>query len=333
MSSQEVKHTPDEIKDLAEYAKSVKFPRIIHASVSNVCNARCPNCPCTNDPQLRKGYGDRVFPPLMSKKIWDRIADGASKYGSMIRLSGSGEPLLHKDIVDFMVSALNKGAKVSLITNGSVLDQETILRLLKAGIESIEISVDAMNAEDYAKVRVGLDWDTTYKNIITAKKLRDEGDYRTLIMVSIINQPTKIPNLDKAVEFWKERVDNVILRKYLRWGFMKSDDVTEPFLEKRIPCPLPFERIVVNTGGYVHFCTSDPGSWDPVGDLNLNTLEEVWNSDLLRKWRQYQADGEWYKIPLCRQCNDWQFKSWDYNVWHAYKVAKQKKSKTGSKGR
>ena len=152
MSSQEVKHTPDEIKDLAEYAKSVKFPRIIHASVSNVCNSRCPNCPCTNDPQLRKGYGDRIFPPFMSKKVWNRIADGASKYGSMIRLSGSGEPLLHKNIVDFMVSALNKGAKVSLITNGSVLDQETILRLLKAGIESLEIYVDAMNAEDYAKV-------------------------------------------------------------------------------------------------------------------------------------------------------------------------------------
>jgi len=234
MSSKEVKHTPDEIRDLAEYAKSVPFPLIIHASVSNVCNSRCPNCPCTNNPKLRKEYDGRSLPPFMSKKIWDKIENGAANYGSMIRISGSGEPLLHKDIVDFMVSALNKGAKVSLITNGSLLDAAKASCLLEAGIESIEVSVDTMNAEDYAKVRVGLDWETTYKNIMNTKKLRDEGDFKTLVMVSIINQPTKIPNLDKAVKFWKEKVDNVILRKYLRWGFMKDDDVPKDTISRTL---------------------------------------------------------------------------------------------------
>ena len=304
MKTEEIRHTPDNIRDLAEYAKSIPFPQIIHASVSNVCNSLCPNCPCTKDPKLRYEYDGKPLPPFMSKIIWDKIEDGAAKYRSMIRISGSGEPLLHGDLIDFMVSALQKGAKVSLITNGSLLDEVKAGRLLEAGIEAIEVSVDTMNAEDYGKVRVGLDWETTYNNIMNINKLRDEGNFETLIMVSIINQPSKIPNIDKTVKFWEKRVDNVILRKYLRWGFMEDDDVTEPFLEDRIPCPLPFERFVVDTGGYVHFCTSDVGQGAPVGDLNVNTPEEVWKSDLFRKWRQYHIDGLWHKIPLCNKCND-----------------------------
>jgi len=323
MKTIEIKHTPDNIRNLAEYAKSVSFPRIIHASVSNVCNSRCPNCPCTNNPKLRKEYDGKSLPPFMSKNVWDKIAKGAAKYESMIRISGSGEPLLHKNIIGFIVNALKKGARVSLITNGSLLNESKARQLLQAGIASIEVSVDTMNAEDYAKVRVGLDWQTTYNNIMKAKRLRDDGNFKTLIMVSIINQPSKIPNIDKAVEFWKKKVDNVILRKYLRWGFMNDDDVTDPFLQKRIPCPLPFERFVVDTGGYVHYCTSDIGQYAPIGDLNVNTPKKVWNSDLLQKWRQYHIDGLWHKIPLCRKCNDWQFKSWNYNVWNAYKVADQ----------
>jgi MoaA/NifB/PqqE/SkfB family radical SAM enzyme len=88
-----VSHTTDkyEFKEGAE-----EFPLMVVASVTYVCNARCPHCPYTNS-DIRVDYADT---PFMPEKVFRKIAGECGKYNAFIRLSGGGEPLLHQEMLD-----------------------------------------------------------------------------------------------------------------------------------------------------------------------------------------------------------------------------------------
>src|SRR4030043_2307856 len=132
-----------------------EFPMMCVLSFTYVCNARCPNCPYTNS-KIRSDYKDR---PFMHEDTFRIIADQCGEYGAWVRISGGGEPMLHPKAVELMEYAKRVGAKVGLITNGSLFSTESSTRLLDAQIDMIEFSVDAGDRHLYEKVRKGLKWD------------------------------------------------------------------------------------------------------------------------------------------------------------------------------
>src|SRR4030042_1647517 len=109
----QIQHLPREFK-IKEGAE--EFPLMVVLSVTYVCNSRCPGCPYTNS-TIRETYKDASFMPA---DLFKKIADECGKYGAYLRLSGGGEPLLHPQMVDLIEYAKSKGAKIGLITNGSV---------------------------------------------------------------------------------------------------------------------------------------------------------------------------------------------------------------------
>lgn len=63
-----------------------------------------------------------------------------------------GEPLLRKDLNELVLYSSRSGFTVGMTTNGVLLDRETLEALIKAGLRSIVISIDALDA-DYEKIR------------------------------------------------------------------------------------------------------------------------------------------------------------------------------------
>ena len=120
------------------------------------CNARCPNCPYNNS-DIRAKYKGAIFMP---ENIFKKIADESGEHGSYLRLSGGGEPMLHPQAVDLMLYAKSRGAKIGLITNASKFTRQDLEKLIAAGVDAIECSVDAPDEVTYNKVRPGLDWAT-----------------------------------------------------------------------------------------------------------------------------------------------------------------------------
>ena len=107
-----IKHTQERYGLRPEAAV---FPMMVVLSYVYVCNAKCPNCPY-NHSDIRDDYRDAL---MMPDTIFRRIADECAPHGSLIRLSGGGEPMLHPRAVEHMVYAREKGARIGLITNGS----------------------------------------------------------------------------------------------------------------------------------------------------------------------------------------------------------------------
>jgi radical SAM protein with 4Fe4S-binding SPASM domain len=291
-----------------------KFPLMVVVSFSYLCNARCPSCPYTNT-TIRKNYKDSYF---IDEALFKKIADECGKYGSVIRLTGGGEPMLHPRAVELIKYAKDVGAKVSLITNGSKFNSKNIKELLETRVDTIEISVDAGDEETYNKVRPGLSWGGLLTNIDDLNKIRKA--YKTNVIVSAINQlgvDTK-----KVEEFWAPLVDKVQIRKFLTWGYNEdlSGDAT-PYLEPkdRIPCPWLFERLNVDSVGDITYCGEDIAFKYKITNLKDRSIEDVWTGPEFQKIREAHLNRCGDSIEMCKNCPDWKYRSWEYNYWKVIK--------------
>lgn len=82
-----------------------------------------------------------------------------------IVLVGLGEPLLHPQIIDFIIYAKSLKKRVGLVTNAMLLNPEISEQLVEAGLDSIAFSIDGSDMDLSSLVRKGTDFNKVIKNI------------------------------------------------------------------------------------------------------------------------------------------------------------------------
>lgn len=305
-----------------------EFPMMCVLSFVYACNAECPNCPYNNS-EIRDTYTDALF---MSEEVFKRIADECAQHKSYLRISGGGEPMLHPQAADLLLYAKEKGCKIGLITNGSVFRNDDLERLIKAGIDNIEFSIDAPDEETYKKVRPGISWEIVNKNLEEAVKIRNESKSNTRIIVSAIDQEGV--DIEKVKEYWTPKADKVQIRKFLTWGYVEdhAQDST-PYLppEKKIPCPWLFERFNIDSRGEVTVCGEDIAFSEKFGNMMDSSIKELWHHPKMEHFRQKHLAKKGDEIPICSKCPDWQYRSWNYNYWKIINDAEEKRKTKVSK--
>ncbi len=303
--------------------EAAEFPMMCVLSFIYVCNAKCPNCPYT-ETDIRSDYKDRL---LMNEDTFKIIADQCGEYNAWIRLSGGGEPMLHPQAVELIEYSKKKNARVGLITNGSKFTEESSRRILEAGVDMIEFSVDASDPETYSKFRAGLDFGLLLSNVKRMVELRDKLKSPTKIIASGINQ--KEVDIEEVEKFWSPLVDNFQKRKYLTWGYTdssKSADET-PYLspEEHIPCPFLFERLNIDSRGKVMVCGFDIAAVTDMGNVHDRSIKEIWHGEGFEHYRQKHLSNKGHEIELCKNCPDWKYRSWKHNYWKIVKNAEKKR--------
>jgi cyclic pyranopterin phosphate synthase len=119
------------------YARTIDYLRI---SVTDRCNLRCRYCmPEEGIPSVSH---DRI---MRYDEITLLVKAAASLGFTKVRLTG-GEPLVRKGLTDLVESlaAIDGISDLSLTTNGVLLAEQAV-RLKKAGIGRINISLDTLN--------------------------------------------------------------------------------------------------------------------------------------------------------------------------------------------
>ena len=71
--------------------------------------------------------------------------------GTTIITFSGGEPLLHPDLDDLIRRIRNNGCIATLITNGYLLSPDRIKRLNRAGLDSLQISIDNVLPDEVSK--------------------------------------------------------------------------------------------------------------------------------------------------------------------------------------
>jgi len=309
-----------------------EFPLMVVISIIYPCNFGCPNCPYTDgNSEIRRFYHEH-HGDLFPVALWRKVADECGPYGAWMRCTGGGEPMLHPHMVEMIEYAKARGARVWLNTNGSMFGpipklRAKLERLLRAPIDLIEFSMDAGDAETYARVRPPHGgsprdpdqwWAKQVDNVRAALALRRQLRATSRIVVSIIRQEAIEDRLQQAVDFWIKEigVDEVLTRKFLTW----DDNTAIPFgkaldphlyrdlpAEKKEPCVWPFERLNIDTLGRIALCGQDiafrtAGFFPNANDVSI---KEIWQGEVFNRYRRLHLEGRGAEAFPCRGCSAW----------------------------
>jgi MoaA/NifB/PqqE/SkfB family radical SAM enzyme len=246
--------------------RAPRLPGEVRIEATNHCNAHCTFCP--RDAMTRpKGF---MAMPLFRKIVEECVGLGIKR----VALHNYGESLLDKTLAEKVGLAKAVGIpEVGLITNGSLLDEARATALLDAGLDTIDISLDAARKETFEAARVGLHWDEVTANIRTLAALRKaRGATKPHLSLSFIYQGD-VRDIALFVQEWREVVDALRTSSMHNWARLPQRRGTVYY-----PCHRPWLTTTILWDGRVSLCCVDLDGQVVLGDLRTQTLAEVWNS-------------------------------------------------------
>lgn len=287
------------------------FPKVLLIDTISYCNLQCSMCVHKNMAR-KKG----IMPWNLFTKIIDEIAEVDRNI--RVWLVFFGEALLLKSrkpsIFDMIGYAKNKGlTDVVLNSNANLLDEKAARELISSGLDAIYIGIDAFKPETYAKIRVGGNYKKVVQNVINLIDLKQlmKSD-KPRVFVQFVEMEDNSNEKEAFIDFWKKQGATVKIRPKVSWAGL----IDAPNLvlgdQDRWPCYWAMQTMSITDTGKVVTCAVDLDAKYVAGDVNKQSLTEIWNG-VLKKLRQFHASKKFNALPEnCRNCKDWQSAKADY---------------------
>jgi radical SAM protein with 4Fe4S-binding SPASM domain len=207
------------------------------------------------------------------------------------------------------------GVFVTLTTNGTILNEKRLEKLLASGLHMVDVSLDAYSPETYADIRVNGNLEVTRANVLRLLEFKRRTGAPTKIVVSYVEQPQNVHETKQFETYWREcGVDQVVIRRlHSAAGGVPSiarsmrDEQEQP---TRYPCLYPWERILLNPRGELAFCPQDWVHGSVIGNYQDTTIKKIWQSDDYKKLRDAHLANDFSCHKFCGQCPDWRQTRW-----------------------
>ncbi len=297
--------------ELEDVEEALYFPKYYQIETVRVCNAVCPFCAIE---QWDKSV------PLMSDELFEKVAAELSEYShwiNMVSVQRAGEPLLDKKIGERVRRLKEGGIKfVSLSTNASRLVPQKSVELLEAGLDEIMLSIDSVDKETYEQMRVGLDYDDVIRNIESFFDIRKELKPDMVVRVRGVSfhnldEDKECRELHRWESFWdrfRKPQDRIYMKRAHNWGNQVElaaayeTDITGNYGDIYHPCILPWSTLHVTAMGLVPLCPMDYDAKMNLGDINNETIADVWRNSKWAWVRSVHRTGKRNEIEMCRGC-------------------------------
>ena len=166
-------------------------PKWIAWEITRRCNLNCVHCRSSSGPEA-EGHPD--FPTGEAYRIIDDIAGYARP---VIVLSG-GEPLLRKDVFDIAKYGTEKGLRMCIATNGSLVTGETCENMKTSGVKMVSLSLDGSTEDVHDDFR---NQKGAFAGVINAAKLFNKRGIQFLINSSFTKRNQEdIPRVYKLAK-------------------------------------------------------------------------------------------------------------------------------------
>jgi len=122
-----------------------------------------------------------------------------------ISLTGFGEPLLFSGLFDFIskIRPLVRG-RITLTTNGILLDDRVAPLVLESGIDEVDISVNIPTRELHGKYHHDETYDLVRNNAISFLKSKIGGKLK--VMIRMMKFRDTLPHLSQERDFWSKHL-------------------------------------------------------------------------------------------------------------------------------
>jgi len=278
------------------------WPSQILIENTNCCNAQCVMCP--RDTLTRK-TGFMEF--ALFEKIMNELSQASRK--PVVHLHGFGEPLLDTLLPDRIRFAKACGIKQTyIVTNASLLFPETARSLILAGLDAMKISFYGTDEASYNATMRGLNFKVSLQNIKDFMRIRKElNQSNPRLILQYLPQEANGAKVAAFQSLWrslpdKKRGDCLNISSLDNFGGGKSYNI----LRKKIVsvCFYPWSALSVLWDGRAVTCCVDYNGAQGVGDLKIQSVEEIWNGTVLSAIRKNFGKLDYSGFPTCLRC-DW----------------------------
>ena len=273
---------------------------------SSRCNLACRLC--VNKDIEANLKGDMDF------NLYKKIIDEAKSYVFDVNLFHRGEPLLNPNIFSMITYANKNNIKTRIHTNGVLLNKELSRQLIESGLDLISFSFDGYTKNTYEKNRIGANFEKTLGNIIEfleiKKKIGSKKPY-TIVQVMEFDEDFSVKVFeDQKRQFLKKfenlPLDKLVIRTPHNWGgLLEIEGIRKINKNKNrlIPCTFPWYSLTIFYDGKVYLCPQDFEGEIPLGDLNTESLADIFNNKIISEIRERFKIKKVNGLSPCSSCD------------------------------
>lgn len=283
---------------------AVAFPLEIALELAAVCNLDCIMCPVPTTSRPKT-----LMDPDVAKSVIDQLSE---QHGFVLLPQGFGETMLHAKWAEIVGHAVAKGIRpIVMLTNGTLLTERNIEKLLELEIDFLVISIDGVTPETYSAVRVGGNLDKVERNVRRLIEMRGSRPSPRIALRIIRMNETK-QEIDAFFERWQPLMragDQINVNEYNDWSGRVEDhsvDGLHPAIgERRTPCRMLWRNLSIHADGKVSACCHDSEDELIIGDVRDERVHDIWNGDRLASLRRLHQEGRFEELPICANCKNW----------------------------
>lgn len=307
--------------------------RRIQIEPTNRCNFRCGYCRRSHWSRPTGDMSLGAFTTLLA-----RIPTVAR-----IHLQGVGEPLLNKAFPEMIRMIRARGMQVGTTTNGSMLTREMSGRILGAGINRINLSLDTIDPGEFRRVRPGSPLKRVLAHIASLAEVRSAGGFTDCALaVAVVAEQSTVGDLPKVVELASSLGLDEVYVQNLNGEFLPADYVESeacakagldlyrqatqaaealaarlgirllaPALDRPDPearCGWPRHGCNITWDGFVAPCCLQP---DPdvlsFGNVFETEFDAIWRGPAYEAFRRQARMGQ---ASICAECPDARGQMW-----------------------
>jgi len=166
--------------------------RMIAWEVTRSCNLNCVHC--------RAASSCGPYAGELSTDKCLRLIDDIAASSSPVMILTGGEPLLRPDIFEIAAYGTDKGLRMVMATNGTLVTPAVAKKMIESGIQRVSISIDGKDAHSHDAFRQQKGaFDGAMKGIEALKNVKMEFQINTTITANNLHQIKDILKLAKGI--------------------------------------------------------------------------------------------------------------------------------------
>jgi len=284
-------------------------PWVVFVDPCDWCILRCKFCPTSNMWRMKEVGRPLMFMDMdLFKKIVGDICE-FDKPIKVLRLYLHGEPLANPYFPDMVKYAKDSGCceRIDTTSNGILLSKKMSLDIVEAGLDRINISINGVNDKQYLDFcRRRVNFDKLVKNITFLYENKKQLEMIIKIDGDFLSEEDK----QKFFDIFGDICDGISIEHTMNcWYDFQGPPQNEEFgiygqpIKEVMVCPYVFYQMSVNSDGIVSLCFLDWARRLRLGDVNKDSLKDIWNSPLLKRWQEFFLLKERKDHDICGRCS------------------------------
>lgn len=293
------------------------------------CNFRCTMCEVSQPGYIKKNMNLDTFEKIIQQ----------NKQLIKIRLQGLGEPFVNTNFIKMIKIAEKYHIKVDFVTNGSLLNETNIKKLISLNnLNIMYVSIDGSSSNVFEKIRVGSNFNQIIKNLKNFSEINSLNNKKIKSKVMMLVQKLNYSEIEEVIKLSKflgfegidfqvkltgfgnkkleknnslqqvnttgsENIFNILYnfeKKYASKNFVFNIIKNNLFTEKN-KCNYPWQRPFVDTNGFVVPCCMIANSKIiNFGNIHEQDFKNIWKNIKFKIFRKSILEHKLH--DFCKTC-------------------------------